>query len=236
MRNCKVRNGTVRSALLFALATLVASPASAETWPGKTPVVGGAIAAKVVGQVCNVFTASEIGELDHYVDRYITALEASDAAVAKRIRSDILPNLEAGYRDAHSAPDGCAPGSVVMARDMLARVRRYRDDAGYWERVSSRRVGAFEAAEAKAVGKACSGALKDGDIAALDGFINSEMTEFAEHASKSDTEATWQHIRKLEERTLVGLAGEEGCTRDEVHQAQEVVRRVAAVHDKKVAQ
>lgn len=233
MRNFNVRSKTVRSSLLVALAVLASSPVIAETWPGKTPVVGGAVAAKVVGQVCNALNAAEIGELDQYIDRYVSALEPSDPAVSRRIRSDILPALEAEYRATHSKSDGCSPGSVEMAQDMLARVRRYRDNAGYWERVLSRRVGAFEAVQAKAVAKTCAGALKDADIATLDSFIHAEMSEFAENASKSDTEATWQHIRKLEEHTLAGLAGEEGCTRAEVQEAQEVVRKVAAVRDTK---
>lgn len=236
MRNFNVPTNTVRLSLLLALALLASSPASAETWPGKTPVVGGAVAAKVVGQICSTFKAAEITELDQYIDRYISALGTSEPAVARRIRSDILPNLEAGYREAHSKADGCAPGSVEMAEDMLARVRHYRDDASYWERVASRRVGAFEAAQAKAVAKACTGAMANVDISVLDSFIDAEMAEFAGNASKSDTEATWQHIRKIEEQTSAALAGEEGCTRAEVQEAQEVVGKVAAVRSKKAMQ
>lgn len=229
MRNSIDYYRNIRSSLLIAFAVLATSPAAAETWPGNTPVVGGAIATKVIGEICKIHGPSEAAEIDAYIARYLATV--ADQGVRDQMRDRVLPELEKGYRETHGKPDGCGAGSIEMATDMLKRIRSVAGDADYWQWVKNPRVGALDAVYAKSVGKSCAGTLSATEIEGLDAFISEEMATFAKSASAADTEVTWTYLREYEQRFATELAEPGACSEVARKDAREAVVKVVAARE-----
>lgn len=112
----------------LAFAASGAWSARAETWPGTTASIGGAIAARVIAVKCNgrltgqPLTPQEIAELDTYIDERQTAFMMGSEA-NRRLSEVVFPQLARDYNKTFSRRAACDFAARDMARDMLARVR-----------------------------------------------------------------------------------------------------------------
>ena len=108
------------AAIAVVAAVATSLPASAETWPGEHAPVGGALAAKIIGETCpNALSATEVSEIGRYIDRLV-AIEKAKSEENKAFMEHFMPALEADYRSDRS----CGIGDVELAKDMLLRVRK----------------------------------------------------------------------------------------------------------------
>lgn len=213
--------------LALMTAAIASQPALAEKWPGKTPVPGGAVAAKAIGSVCpGILKPGESDELTAYIERYLDTISSRDPQMRERIGGQVLPELERVYTADYAKPGGCGPGATELAQDMLQRVRAVASDAGYWERVLNPPVGPLDAIYAKAVGSACSGTLASADVAVLEGFVKVQMDEFAKTSNEADTAATWAHLRDSETKFAAELRKQDMCTLDVRNDARGILKRV----------
>ncbi|MCB1503551.1 MAG: hypothetical protein KDJ47_01110 [Hyphomicrobiaceae bacterium] len=216
----------------LALVTTVAFglPASAEKWPGTSPVVGGAIAAKAVGKVCpGVLQPDDMTVLQTYIDRYLDTIGERDPGTREHFSTKLLPEMEKSYTEQHAKPGGCGTGAVELAQDMVQRVRAAAGDTAYWDRVRNPRVGAIDAVYAKAVGQACAGALTGPEVERLDAFVAREMGEFAKTSSEADTSATWAYLRDSEKKFADELHSRQQCTEMVRKDARDIVGKVTAL-------
>ena len=105
------------AALILIAAT---SSAFAETPPAPHAPVGGALAAKIIGETCpGSLTPTEVAEIGRYIDNTV-AIEKAKSAEDKAFMEQLLPALEADYRSNRT----CGVGDVELAKDILLRVRR----------------------------------------------------------------------------------------------------------------
>jgi hypothetical protein len=108
----------VTLAVLISLAAVVS--AHAETFPSDHSPVGGALAARVIGETCpDALTSAETAEIGRYVDR-VVAVEKAKSPEEKTFMERLVPALEADYRSNRT----CGVGDVELAKDMLLRVRK----------------------------------------------------------------------------------------------------------------
>jgi len=108
----------------LAIAVLVsiasALPVAAEVPVASHTPVGGALAAKIIGETCpGALTSTEIGEITHYLDN-IVAIEKAKSPEDKALMDRLMPELEADYRSNRT----CGVGDDELAKDMLLRVRK----------------------------------------------------------------------------------------------------------------
>ncbi len=110
-----------RQLLLVASGAFARSlPAAAETLSGEHAPVGGALAAKVIGETCpDALTSAETAEIGRYVD-HVVAIEKAKGPEDKAFMERFVPALEADYRSNRT----CGVGDVELAKDMLLRVRK----------------------------------------------------------------------------------------------------------------
>jgi hypothetical protein len=98
----------------------MALPVAAETLPGDHAPVGGALAAKVIGETCpGALSQGEISEIDRYIDR-VVAIEKAKGPDAKAFMDRLMPALDADYRSDRT----CGIGDDELAKDMLIRIRK----------------------------------------------------------------------------------------------------------------
>jgi hypothetical protein len=113
---------------LAALWLIPVTPAAAYKWPGAGASPGAAISAKVIGKNCPaMLTAAEIAELDAYIARAISELEArGEENPSSRPFSyrTFVTNLEADYERSFKDGRPCDAGAAEEAQDILARVRK----------------------------------------------------------------------------------------------------------------
>ncbi len=108
----------VASAALISVAAAVS--ANAETWTADHAPVGGALAARVIGETCpDALTSAETAEIRRYVD-HVVAVEKAKSPEDKTFMERLVPELEADYRSNRT----CGVGDVELAKDMLLRVRK----------------------------------------------------------------------------------------------------------------
>lgn len=101
-------------------ALAVGFPALADKWPGEHAPVGGALAAKVIGETCpGTLTGPEVAEISRYIDRLV-AVEKAKGPENKAFIERLMPALEADYRSDRT----CGLGDQELAKDMLLRVRK----------------------------------------------------------------------------------------------------------------
>lgn len=226
--------GTVRGgALALVISIAAANCVHAEKWPGKTPVPGGAVAAKVIGASCpGVLQPGDADELDAYIKRYLATIGSRDPQVGERLGGQVLPELERGYRVDYAKPDACTESKAELARDMLARVRAAANDATYWEQVVNPPVGANDAVYAKAIATVCEGTMAAAEVASLDQFVSEQMEEFAKTSSAADTATTWAYLRNWEKDYSEELRRQGACTDQVRKDAQGVLAKVAAARAK----
>lgn len=117
-----------RAAALALLCLPLALPASAaSSWPGNTPSIGGAIAAKVIGQQCEgVLAPAEIGELDLFLSRALHEFAhrpGTNTADTQKFDDRFVPMLTETYTNQYRNPAACDAAAADEARDMLRRVR-----------------------------------------------------------------------------------------------------------------
>lgn len=94
--------------------------ASAESGSSHHAPVGGALAAKIIGETCpGSLTPTEVAEIGRYIDNTV-AIEKAKSAEDKAFMEQLMPALEADYRSNRT----CGVGDVELAKDMLLRVRR----------------------------------------------------------------------------------------------------------------
>jgi hypothetical protein len=155
------------AALTALLCLPLAIPASASSsWPGDAPSLGGAIAAKVIGQRCaGVLAPAEIGELEAFQSR--ATAELAERPVTgnedgKAFTDRLARMLTQTYSDKYRDPAACDANAAGEARDMLQRVRTVMaggkpvlPDTDDLDRVPD--VG--EAITAKITGEKCAGTL-----------------------------------------------------------------------------
>lgn len=117
----------------LAFAASGAWSARAETWPGTTASIGGAIAARVIAVKCNnrltgqALTPQEISELDTYIDERQTAFMSGSPA-NQRFSESVFPRIARDYDRNYSNPDACTPAARDMAKNMLERVRAAQEE------------------------------------------------------------------------------------------------------------
>jgi hypothetical protein len=105
-------------AALISIAATIS--ASAESSPVDHAPVGGALAAKIIGETCpGSLTPTEVAEIGRYIDNTV-AIEKAKSAEDKAFIEQLMPELEADYRSNRT----CGVGDVELAKDMLLRVRR----------------------------------------------------------------------------------------------------------------
>jgi hypothetical protein len=105
------------AALISIAATL---SAAADSWPGQHAPVGGALAAKIIGETCpGTLTSAEVAEIGRYIDNTV-AIEKAKSAEDKALMEHLMPELEADYRSNRT----CGVGDAELAKDMLLRVRK----------------------------------------------------------------------------------------------------------------
>lgn len=219
--------------LALTISAACVQSAAAEKWPGKSPVPGGAVAAKAIGASCpGVLGEVEMGELSAYLKRYLDTIGGRDAQLRERIGGRVLPELERAYMADYSKPGACSAGASEMAQDMLQRVRAAAGDADYWDQVLNPRVGPLDAVYAKAISGVCEGTLSEADRGMLDSFVNEQMDEFARTSSEADTATTWAHLKESEKRFSAELQQQSMCTDGVRTDARNIAAKVVAARSK----
>jgi hypothetical protein len=113
-------NKLTSAAFAAALAVVAARSVAAEPLQGDHAPIGGALAAKIIGETCpDVMSSAEVSELGRYVDRLV-AIEKAKGEENKAFMERFVPELTADYRSDRL----CGIGDTELAKDMLLRVRR----------------------------------------------------------------------------------------------------------------
>lgn len=217
------------AALALAMSAAFIQSAAAEKWPGKSPVPGGAVAARAIASQCaGVLKAGETDELTAYLSRYLDTIGGRDPEMRERIATQVLPELEKAYLADYSKPGACDSHATEMAQDMLQRVRAVANNAVYWEQVLNPPVGPLDAVYSKAIGSVCEGTLTGADISNLESFVKEQMDDFARTSSEADTQTTWTHLKDSERKFADELSGQKMCTDAVRKDARDIAARVAA--------
>jgi hypothetical protein len=112
-----------RILLCAGMIAAMALPAAAGGMSGDHAPVGGALAAKVIGETCpGALKQSELSEIDRYIDR-VVAIEKAKGPDAKAFIEQLMPALDADYRSDRT----CGIGDEELAKDMLIRIRKELD-------------------------------------------------------------------------------------------------------------
>ena len=201
-------------------------------WPGEGVSFGGAIAAKVVGQLCpNVLSTSDIAEIDTYITKYSSESVAIELQKSKQsgdkpfpldeFRQSLTEKYEAKYRD----PQSCDADAAEEARDMLQRVRKAMATGGSLIR-TDRTPDAGETTKARITGVMCPGALSGQELAQLELYFGWYWMSFVKTATDEDTRKTMWHLKKAEATLISGWDSAKDCTTARVGQAKEVLARM----------
>ncbi len=127
--NAAHRCGQLTCALILA-ALAVSTPAAGQIWPGSQAPPGGAIAAKVVGEVCpGVMSEEDVAELKNYIAE--RARHFQSGRRYERRFAAFFPQIEERFRASYAQPGGCTREAADMARDILERVRRTAPGTGF---------------------------------------------------------------------------------------------------------
>ncbi|MDO9383696.1 MAG: hypothetical protein Q7T86_12610 [Hyphomicrobiaceae bacterium] len=194
------------AALTALLCLPLAMPASATSaWPGDTPSLGGAIAAKVIGQQCaGVLASAEIGELDAFQTKATAELAqrpGSGNEDGKQFTERLVRMLTQSYSTKYRDPAACDARATAEARDMLQRVRNVMvggkpvlPDPNDPTRVPD--VG--EAISAKITGEKCNGTLSVLQQAQIDLHIARTWVALAKGQADTDARAIMANYKSAE--------------------------------------
>jgi hypothetical protein len=195
-----------RAALTALLSLPLTMPAFATSaWPGDSPSLGGAIAAKVIGQQCaGVLTSLEIGELDTFQSKATAELAqrpGSGNEDGKQFTERLVRMLTQTYSTKYRGPAACDAQATVEARDMLQRVRNVMaggkpvlPDPNDANRVPD--VG--EAIAAKITGEKCSDTLSALQQAQIDLHIARTWVALAKGQTDADARAIMANYKSAE--------------------------------------
>lgn len=233
------RTRSIRAALTALLCFPLALPASAaSSWPGDTPSIGGAIAAKVIGQQCEgVLAPAEIGELDAFLSRALHEFAhrpGIDTAETKKFDDRFVPMLTEDYTIKYRDPAACDAAAADEARDMLRRVRvtmvsnrTIFPDPNDPNRVPD--IG--EAISAKVTAEKCVGTLSALQEAQVDLHIARIWVDLAESQTDADARAIIANYKFAQAATANGWHAAD-CTptaRDKAQTTSALIARAARV-------
>ena len=107
-------------AKMAGLAAILAFSSHGASAEAQAPPIGGALAAKIIGEVCQgTLAQADIGELDRYVSRLVAEAKArsnEDRAFVEKF----ISALDEDYRSNRT----CGIGDRELARDMVLRVKQ----------------------------------------------------------------------------------------------------------------
>lgn len=206
------RTRSIRATLTALLCLPLALPASAKSsWPGDTPSIGGAIAAKVIGQQCeDVLAAAEIGELDAFLARALREFAhrpGIDTAETKKFDERFVPMLTEDYTKKYRNPAACDAAAAEEARDMLRRVRvtMVSNRSIFPDPTDPNRVPDIgEAISAKVTAEKCAGFLSALQQAQVERHIARIWVELAESQTDADARSIIAQLKSVEADVATG--------------------------------
>ena len=158
----------------LAFCLLGSRDALAGKWPGEGASFGGAIAARVIGQLCpSVLSTSDIAEIDPYITKYLSESVALEQKKSKQRDykpfplDELLQNLTKTYEAKYRDPQNCDADAAEEARDMLQRVRKAMATSGPLISTDGA-PGGGEVTSARITGVMCPGALSGQELAQLE--------------------------------------------------------------------
>lgn len=226
---------TVLALSIVAATTALPQSAKAYKFPGEDPAIGGAVAAKIIGQFCSgTLSEPDSKEIDAYLAKASTEWTKNEERQKSKGYSspsvqDLIRMLSETYSNKYKNSSACDDGAREEARDILEKVRKvmaaggpaYPDES---DPAYKPHVGA--AISAKVTGEKCKGTLTALEMAGLEFFIARSWLTRARTASDIDAQHEMDLLKSAGRDMSNGWRTSD-CTPDAITKAKNVAAHIS---------
>ncbi|MEQ1695046.1 MAG: hypothetical protein ABL901_04320 [Hyphomicrobiaceae bacterium] len=227
-----------KSSVVLVLAILVATALShsamAYKFPGDDPAIGGAVAAKIIGQFCSgTLSETESKEIDAYLAKASIEWTKNEERQKNKGYSspsaqDLIRMLSETYSNKYKSPSACDDGAKEEARDILEKVRKVMAAGGPTypdETDPTYRPHVGAAISAKVTGEKCKGTITALERAGLEFFVARSWLLRARSASDIDAQHEMDLLKSAERDMSNGWRTAD-CTPQAITKAKSVAAHI----------